>query len=225
MKTEKDKLFLTLLKLKSYLVSMIDEPGDHYSNLKMTAQYLDIKYPARRKEIIELLENNNIYSDSEIAFDGNIVFKFREIAHNPTNKPGLTSLLSDLEIDAKNFTQNETDQNNVSIEREKRLSEILYILFKLATHWQVLKDLEEKADSFSILNDEDLMRPEEEKNLGDLDDSTAKTYNTISLLTDKYIELLTKYYFSYGENSTLKDFVDTLDKTKKSVAKKYFDLS
>ena len=90
MKAEKNNLFLTLLKLKSYLVSMIDDPAGHYGNLKMAEQYLDIKFPDRKNEIINLLEDNNIYSDSEIAFDEKIIFKFRAIAHNTRTKSDLT---------------------------------------------------------------------------------------------------------------------------------------
>ena len=75
-----------------------------------------------------------------------------------------------------------------------------------------------------MLNDEDVIRPDEEKSLDALDDTTAKAFNTISLFTKKYIELLTDYYFTYGGDISLKDFVEDLEKTKKSVAKKYLEL-
>jgi len=119
---------------------------------------------------------------------------------------------------------NETARISFASEREKKLSEILFILFQLATNWEVLKDLEDKADNFSALNDEDVIRPDEEKSLDALDGTTAKAFNTISLFTKRYIELLTDYYFSYGGDISLKEFVEDLEKTKKSVAKKYLEL-
>jgi hypothetical protein len=223
MKTEKNNLFLTLLKIKSYLVSMIDEPADNNS-LKMTKHYLSLRFPDKKDRIIALLEKNNILSDSEIAFDEKIVFKFRTIANTPKNTTGLTDILNKLDIGAKDFAVNETERINAATEREKRLSEILYILFKLATHWEVLKELEDKADNFSILNNEDVIRPDEEKNLGVIDDSTAKVFSTLSLLTGKYIELLANYYYSYGGKEALNDYFEEQDKTKKIIANKYLAL-
>ena len=89
MKKDKENLFLILLKLKSYLVSMIDEPADNYSNLKLAEEYLELKFPEKKNKIIRLLEDNNIYSDSEIAFDEKIITKFRTIAHeHKTNSSG-----------------------------------------------------------------------------------------------------------------------------------------
>jgi hypothetical protein len=224
MKKTKDNLFLTLLKLKSYLVSMIDEPAEHYSNLKMTEQYLDLKFPAKRAEVIELLEDNNIYSDSEIAFDEKIIFKFRAMVNKSKAKTGLLDILNKLEIETKDMVLNEAERISYATEREQKLSEILYVLFQLATNWEILKDLEDKADNFSALNDVDAIRPEEEKSLDALDNTTEKAFNTISQFTKRYIELLTDYYFSYGGDISLKDFVEDLEKTKKSVARKYIDL-
>jgi len=224
MKKKKNNLLLTLLKIKSYLVSMIEEPEEHYSNLKMTEEYLDIKFPDKKTEIINLLEDNNIYSDSEIAFDEKIIFKFRSIAHNIKPKSDLLEILNKLDIEAKNIVLNETARISFSTEREKKLSEILSILFQLATNWEVLKDLEDKADNFSILNDEDVIRPDEENSLDALDITTEKAFNTISLFTKKYLELLTDYYFTYSGDISLKEFIEDLEKTKKSVVKKYIKL-
>jgi hypothetical protein len=224
MKKEKNNLFLTLLKIKSYLVSMIDEPGEHYGNLKMTGQYLDLKFPERKTEIINLLEDNNIYSDSEIAFDEKIILKFRSIAHNAKPKSDLIDILSKLDIEAKGIVLNETARISFATERERKLSEILLILFQLAANWEVLKDLEDRADNFSALNAEDVIRPDEEKSLDVLDDTTLNAVNTISLFTKRYLGLLTDYYFSYGGDNSLKEFVDDLERIKKSVTKKYLNL-
>jgi hypothetical protein len=203
---------------------MIDEPAGNNESLAVTEEYLNLKFPDKKDEIIGLLKKNNIVSDSDIAFDEKIVFIFRKIALTPETQSGITTILNDLDIEAKDITLNEAEQINITAEREKRLSEILFILYKLANHWEILKGLEDKADSFSILNNEDVLRPEEENRLDELNASTAKVFSTLALLTGKYIELLAGYYYSNGGMEVLNDFVGTMEKTKKLIGKKYIAL-
>ncbi len=224
MAADKNDLFLTLLKLKSYLASMIDEKSDEYENFNLTNEYLDKKAPERKIEIINLLEDNEIYSDAEIAFDEKIIFKFRAIAGQSRNRIDLVEFLKNLDVDAGSLETRDAALTNYIMEREKKFSEILEILFQLATNWTILKELEDKVDEFSILNDEDMIRPEEEKNLDSIDNTTSKAFILISDLTKNYIEKLTDYYFTYGGNVALKDFVEGLDKFKKSIAQKYIEL-
>ena len=119
--------------------------------------------------------------------------------------------------------KDETRFSEIS-EREKKLSEILDTLFQLATNWALLKELEDQVDDYSILNDEEVIRPDEEKNLNTLDDTTFRAFSTISDLTKEYMNKLTDYYFNYGGDIALKDFILSLDETKKDVIKKYFKL-
>jgi hypothetical protein len=219
MKEEKNNLFLTLLKLKSYLVSMIDEPGEQSGSLKMTEQYLDLKFPNRKVEIINLLEDNNIYSDNEIAFDGKIIFKFKSIANKTKPKSDLMEILNKLDIEAKDIILNETARISLATEREKKSCEILFVLFQLSTNWEVLKDLEEKADNFSALNAEELIRPDEEKSFNALDSTTLKAVDTISIFTKRYLELLTDYYYTYGGGESLKEFMEDLERIKNQLRK------
>ena len=203
---------------------MIDEPADNYSNLKLAEQYLDLKFPDKRNKIIRLLEDNNIYSDSEIAFDEKIITKFRTIAHEHKTNSGLIDILIKFDIETKGLSLTERTKDKFSSGREKKLAEILDVLFQLATNWEILKDLEDKADNFSMLNEEEVIRPDEAKSLDALDDTTLKLFYVISEFTKSYIEMLTDYYFTYGGDASLKDFVEELEKTKKLVAKKYLDL-
>ena len=224
MEKEKTNLFLTVLKLKSYLASMIDSRAVDCDNFNFTLEYLDRKYPASKSEIIKLLEDNGIYSDRDIAFDDSIILKFREIAHQDKSRINLVDMLSKLSIEARDSVLHDAGRSNYILEREKRLNDLLDIIFQLATNWTVLKELEDNVDDYSILNEEDVIRPEEEANLNALDSTTTKTFNIISDLTKRYIEHLTDYYFTYGGDLSLKEFVEDLEKVKRSVAQKYIEL-
>ncbi len=224
MGANKNNLFLILLKLKSYLASMMDESSDASDNFNLTSEYLNKKFPNRKDEILNLLEDNEIYSDNEIAFNEKIILKFRTIAGKSQSKTNLGELLKKLNVDTESSFSKEAGITNYIIEREKKFGEILDILFQLAANWTILKELEDKADEFSILDEEEMIRPEEEKNLNSIDNTTTKEFILLSDLTKKYIEKLTDYYFTYGGDVALKDFVEELEVIKKSIAKKYFDL-
>lgn len=220
----KNDLFLTLLKLKSFLASMIDEKSDEYDNFNLTNEYLDKKLPDKKNKIINLLEDNEIYSDGEIAFNEKIIFKFRAIAGQSKNKINLVEFLKNLDVDTGSLETRDAAFTNYIFEREKKFGEVLDLLFQLATNWTILKEFEDKADEFSVLDEEEMIRPEEEKNLDAIDSTTSKAFILISDLTKNYIEKLTDYYFTYGGNIALKNFVEELDNIKKSIAQKYLDL-
>jgi len=224
MEKEKINLFMTLLKLKSYLVSIIDDRSEQYDNFNLSEEYLLRKLPVGKDEIIKILEDHGIYSDNEIAFSEKIILKFREIANEDKRKLNLVNVLKNLEIDARDSILKDAGRSNYILDREKKLNEILDLIFQLATNWALLKELEDNVDDYSILNEENVIRPDEEENLSKLDNSTSKTFDIISDYTKKYIEKLTDYYFTYGGDIALKDFVEELDKTKKTVALKYIEL-
>ncbi len=224
MATDEKNLFFTLLKLKSYLVSLIDEPSDKYYNFNLSEEYLDRKMPERRDQILDLLESNGIYSDSDIVFNDKIILQFRKIANSKENKINLGKFLNKLDIDSKDINEMLKGRSESIVERETKLNQLLETLFQLATNWAVLKELEDKVDDYSMLNDEELIRPEEEKNLDVLDESALKFFTIISELTRKYINQLSDYYFDYGGDIALKDFVGDLQKTKDKVQRKYIEL-
>ena len=224
MGADKNNLFLTLLKLKSYLASMIDEQSEKYNNLNYSKEYLERRYPDKSQVILNILEENGIYTDTDITFDDKIIYKFRAIANKSENHFDLLSLLEKLEIEAKDSVKKDGVRLSYISGREKKLSEILDSLFQLATNWAVLKELEDKVDNYSILDEEDVIRPDEEKNLSTLDDTTTKAFSILSDLTKKYIQKLTDYYFTYGGDIALKEFVQELEDVKISVIKKYSDL-
>lgn len=217
-------MFLTLLKLKSYLASMIDDKSTCIDGFHYTEEYLERRFPDKKDEIISLLEDNQIYSDCDIAFNEKIILQFRAIASQVATNLNLPEMLKRLDIESRDFKLTDESRETLKSGREKRLSEILDTLFQLATNWAVLKELEDKVDDYSVLDEEEVIRPEEERNLNALDDTTGKAFTILSNLTKKYIHQLTDYYFTFGGDLALKEFVEDLDDTKKLVAKKYYEL-
>jgi len=77
MKTDQNDLFMLLIKLKSYLLSLMESPKDSDGKFTYTNEYLQRRFPQKREEIISLLKEHNITSDEEIAFDDKVHTKFR----------------------------------------------------------------------------------------------------------------------------------------------------
>lgn len=224
MTQDKSGLFLTLLKIKSYLASMIDDRSDCSDDFHFTEEYLERRYPDKKEEIISILEDNQIYSDGDIAFNEKIILQFRNIVNQISSNVNLPEILKKFEIETKDIRIIDSSRDSIKSEREKHLSNILDTLFQLATNWAVLKELEDKVDDYSVLDEEEVIRPDEEKNLNALDDTTDKAFTILSNLTKKYIHQLTDYYFIYGGDLALKDFIEELNTMQKLVAKKYYDL-
>jgi hypothetical protein len=220
MSNETFDLFLTLIKLKSYLISLVDQPEDCYKNFNLTEEYLKRRCPDKSEEIIGLLKKNKINSDCDIAFDETIHEKFKEIAASENNLVDLPTLLENLEIDSKNLFSNEVLKSR----REEKLREILKVLFHLAQNWVARKELENDVEDYSLLEEEDLIRPDEEKKLSKLDTYNSVSYNNISILSKKYLEQLTEYYFEYGGDISLVEFVNYLANLKMGITKKYLEL-
>jgi hypothetical protein len=85
-------------------------------------------------------------------------------------------------------------------------------------------ELENNIEDFSLLDEEELIRPDELKELDKLDEATSSSYATISKLTEIYLEQFADYYFRFGGDIPLNDFIGNLDKLKKKVLSSYKDL-
>lgn len=220
MKQTSFDLFLILIKLKSYLISLVDQPEDCYKNFDLTEEFLKRRCPEKYEEIIELLKKNKINSDSDIAFDETIHEKFKEIAALESNLVDLPTLFEKLEIDSKNLFSRKV----LKTQREEKIKEILKVLFHLAQNWVARKELENDVEDYSMLEEEELIRPDEEKQLSNLDTYNSISYNNISTLSKNYIDQLAEYYFQYGGDIALVDFVNYLTDLKKIITKKYMEL-
>lgn len=218
MNAENFDLFLVLIKLKSYLISLIDEPETGCNNMELTREYLDRRYPHKTDMIIELLKQNGINSDCDIVFDESIHEKFKMIAYS-NQQIDLLKLLEKFEIESANLAE-----NSIRTERDEKLREIIRLLFKLVKIWNSRKEIDEDVEDYSLLLEEEVLRPEEELHLMNLDKITSISFDAITALTKKYIELFIDYYFSYGGDISLKRFINEIHMIKKLVTRRYYEL-
>lgn len=224
MKDASFDLFFSLLRLKSYLLSLLDEPEDCAQSFDFTEEYLERKLPDKKEEIIEMLIEYGIKNDCDIAFDEKIHIKFKEMAVKSKEGVDLASLLSELEIDSQELRAKQKELETLKIQREKKLRYILALLFQLTKNWAAHELLEKDVDDYSTLEEEEMLRPEEISRLDDLDSNSINSFNTISKLTEKYLDLFADYYFHYGGDISLERFLGRLDQIKRSISDKYNDL-
>jgi hypothetical protein len=214
-------LFFTLIKLKFYLVSLLDSPSDKKS-FYFSEEFLERRYPEQKNDILTTLKRSGINSDSEIAFDDSVVIKFRDIVKEKVQQKDLTTILKKLEIDSREL-QKKTEEENRS-EREQHAHKILDVLFQLSSNWVMHKELENKFEDYSILDEEEVIRPDEEEKLDVLNSNTSTSFKFITELTKTYITLLADYYFKYGGDIQLKEFWKDLDDIKNEIQEKYKEL-
>ncbi|MCX6170468.1 MAG: hypothetical protein NTX65_14070 [Ignavibacteriales bacterium] len=224
MASEQFELFVILLKLKSYLISLLDDPSLDYNSFDYTEEYLLRKYPDRKEEVLGMLMANKIESDAQIAFSENIQQKFKEIVIGLDSPHKLSEILDKFQIEAINDTLREKTLDDIKLNREQKLKEIVSVLLQLARIWTRRNEIENNIEDFSLLDEEEVIRPEELEELGQLDFETSVSYNTISKLTEIYLEQLAEYYFRFGGDISLVKLLDSVDEFKRLVSNKYRDL-
>ncbi len=223
MKADQNDLFMLLIKLKSYLLSLMESPKDSDGKFTYTNEYLQRRFPQKREEIISLLQKNDITCDEEIAFDDKVHSKFREIVKSYEKPRNLNLMLEEFQIESDNLRRLEKVNEYNSL-RDKKIIAILKILLDLSKGWALHKELESAVEVYSALEEEELIRPHEEEKLNNLDSHTLESYNNIAEITSKYLSELINYYFDFGGNEALQELIDNFDRLKKSTSKKYFDL-
>ena len=224
MDSDKKDLFFILLRLKSYLISLIEKPDECENEFKYTEEFLDRCFPEDKNEIIETLEENNIFGDCDIVFNDKIHLIFKKIAIQNSPNLDLESILRKFDINSNELFNNQKKFKDYIDERENNLKIILEILFGLAKEWAAHKEIESNVDTYSILNDEDVIRPDEEIRLDNLDVNASISFEKITSYTEKYLNSLADYYFKYGGNLSLEKFINNINKLKKEVDQKYSDL-
>ena len=224
MDSEKKDLFFILLKLKSYLISLIDNAENCENEFKYSEEYLDRCFPEYKSEVINLLEENNIFGDCDIVFNDKVHLVFKKIAYENQPNINLESILQKFDINSQELINNQKKIEEYINERENRLKIILEILFHIAKEWSVHKEIESNVDSYSVLNDEDVIRPDEEIRLDNLDVNASISFERITNLTEKYLNNMAEYYFKYGGNLSLEKFIKYLELLKQNISLKYSDL-
>ena len=203
---------------------MVDHPSKGDDVFDYTEEFLDRKYPEHKSEIMELLLAYNIHGDAEIAFDEKMHLKFREMVKEKESASDLTSILEKFNIQAIEESIKDRTLVEIKSAREQKLKEVVTLLLQLARIWTQRGELESNVEDFSFLEEEELIRPEEQKELGKLDDDTMASYNAISKLSHLYLEHLIEYYFAFGGDLALTEFIKGLEDFKTFTERKYKEL-
>ncbi len=219
-----EDLLITLLRLKSYLLSLIDSPSEGNDSLEYSEEYLLRKFPEQKEKIILMLKQNEIYSDAQIVFDNNIQNKFQNLVKNDFDDKNLDEILSRFGINAGRLLQLTEWSTDFKEEREKHLKQLVSILIKLANEWVSRKGIEESFDDYSTLAEEEVIRPEELEQLYSLDYETGLSFSKLSTLTLIYLKLFVDYLFEHGGNISLKNFQEKLLRISNNIDVKYKNL-
>ncbi|HED08485.1 MAG TPA: hypothetical protein ENI57_10255 [Ignavibacteria bacterium] len=219
------EILITLVKLRYYLISLIESPEECYDNFNISEEFFERRNINNGQELIERLQDNGISNDCDIAFNKDIHNIFKIVAKDFSSNPDLKSILEEFEIEVNEAHIKEDNISKFRREREEKLNVIINILFKLAKNWSMHHEIEDSIDDFNVLDDVELLRPDEEKQLDVLGDNSVYSFDIISKQTEKYIELLSDYYFKYGGDLILASFVNDISNLKSEVAKKYSNLS
>jgi len=211
---------LILLRLKSYLISLIDSPSEGGDDLKFTLEFLERKYPDSKKKILEFLTGSKIFSDSEIAFSTN--FKDLLVSAKSTGgSPDLLTMLEDFKIRADDLLLESIQSERIRKNRDEQIKQIIALLMNLGNEWINRVQIEDNIDDFSRLDEEEVLRPDEETILDSLSNKTSVSFTKISTLNLIYLKLFSDYLFANGGNISLKNFIEKLDKIRNDVDRKY----
>jgi len=217
-------LFFTLLRLKSYLISLIDDPEKCNSGFYFSEEYLERCFPERKEEIISLLRENGIENDCDIAFNHSIQAKFKEIAKIESPSISLKDIFNEMDVDAENFLAHEIALDEIISERESDAIEIIKILFQLSKNWAAHKNVQNEASDFLTLDEEDLLRGDEMNKLENLIMGETYSFQSISELSKQYIMHMAQFFFKHGGDISLNKFIEFLRGLPKEVSKKYSNL-
>jgi hypothetical protein len=183
---------------------------------------LNRKYPEEKEKIINLLVENKIKGDCDIIFDEQVHLKFKEIANKTKKEIDLLELLEKLKIESEELIKEDAVENYKS-QKEYDVKNILNSLFQLAKAWSAHKELNKNFDNYSVLDEESVIRPDEEIKLNNLDQNSDISFRIISSQSIKYLELYADYFFRHGGDVFLDKFKEELEKLKNSITEKYED--
>ena len=224
MKNEQYDLFMVLLKLKSYLVSMIDDDKNSGKSFYFTEEYLDNRFPEQKSEIIELLKKFNLKSDCDIVFNEQVHHIFRDMVASQNPNKNLDYILKQEKIvglkpdDVEKFLEDFQKNRDISIK------EMVTILLKLTKLWSNYHEIETRVDDYIELDEKEVLRPEEEREFQNLDQDASISLDKITFLTKNYLEILIDFLFKFGGDIQLQTFVTQFDELKISVDNYYNEL-
>lgn len=224
MKDTNFDLFILLLKLKSYLVSMIDDENECPNNFYFTEEYLSVRFPNHKEEVINLLRAHKINNDCDIVFNENIHNLFKDMAAAYEPKLKLDMILEKQQIQSLQLDEVEKYIEDFRFDREVSVKGIVGLLLKLAKLWTNHYEMESQVDDYLELDEKEVLRPEEEKKFTSLDKNIAISLDNISLLTKNYLEIMIDYLFKFGGDVQLKNLVAQFDDITRNVEENYKEL-
>jgi len=217
-------IFFILVKLKSYLTALINAPSDCLEPFDLTNEFFARKYPERKEELLLILKDGGISNECEIVFEPMINTKFKEIAIKNGSHLYIETMLEKLEIEAKELTERENEIDAIISEREESIKKIIRELLTLAKQWSEHKEIDLGIDDLSLLDEEELLRIDEQVQLNELDAKSVESFKKIIRLTDNYLNLLSDHFFDYRGNIYLHDFIRRISRLKSHVEKRYNEL-
>ena len=189
-----------------------------------TEEFLDLRFPQDKEEIISLLKENSVLSDREIVFDTGIHIKFKNIVEGIPKGMSLESIFEKVGISSDEFESIEAFISKYKNQREEELKEIVEILLQLAKLWVNHLEIENSVDDLLALHEEEVIRPEEGAVMANADKSSVSSLMKLTALSNKYLDMLSNYFFNYGGDIQLKTFLFDLEKFIKKVEGKYENL-
>ena len=190
-------LFIVLLKLKSYLVSMVEEGVQYPKEYYFTEEYLELKYPEQKDEILNLLSKFNLNCDKDIVFNERVHQVFRDMAGSISHNIKLENILKEQNISSINFDEVEKYLENFQHTRDENLKNIIATLLNIVKNWSGYQQIEKEVDDYIALDEKEVLRPDEESKYESLDRDAEIILDKITVNTKDYLASMVDFLFQY----------------------------
>ena len=150
MSAESFDILFTLLKLKSFLLSMLDNQDEPEKDFTFTREFLERKYPDRADEIIDILMEHNLFNDFDIAFNEKVHLIFKEIAAVYNTTLDLNSILKKYDIEILQNELKDSELEKIRNEKEQKIKKIVMVLFQTAKLWSSHNEIDNFIDNFFV---------------------------------------------------------------------------
>ena len=119
------EILLTLVKLRYFLISLIESPEECYDNFNISEEFFERRNIINGNELLEKLQDNGINNDCDIAFNKDIHNIFKIVSQDFSSNPDLKSMLEEFEIEVNEALIKEDNISKFRREREEKLTNLL----------------------------------------------------------------------------------------------------
>ena len=116
------EILLTLVKLRYFLISLIESPEECYDNFNISEEFFERRNIINGNELLEKLQDNGINNDCDIAFNKDIHNIFKIVSQDFSSNPDLKSMLEEFEIEVNEALIKEDNISKFRREREEKLN-------------------------------------------------------------------------------------------------------